>query len=159
LGEPLQPAWSLGDHIPEGPGLVASDPATSYFIPATTGRRVLTVDKGHVSSRGELALAEEGYRLLRRYYAGGQDWWQAAQEMWRRGVRYVVVQKQTTLEPENLTEFIWQNARLRTPAQERALSNYFYENSRVGTLVYDSPDYVVYRLEREKLFAPNEASP
>ena len=67
--------------------------------------------------------------------------------------------EETTLEPKSLDDFIWQNARLRTPAQERALSNYFYENNRVGTLVYDSPDYVVYRLEREKLFARNEASP
>jgi hypothetical protein len=159
LGQPLQPAWSLGDHVPDGPGLVATDPATSYFVPATTGHRVLTVDKGHVSSRSELAHSEEGYRLLRRYYAGGQDWWQAAQEMWRRGVRYVIVAKETTLEPKGLDDFIWQNARVRTPAQERALSNYFYENNRVGTLVYDSPDYVVYRLEREKLFARNEASP
>jgi hypothetical protein len=38
------------------------------------------------------------------------------------------------------------------------LSNYFYENNRVGTLVYDSPDYVVYRLEREKLF-PSGGAP
>jgi hypothetical protein len=152
FGQPLQPAWSLGERIPEGAGLVATDPATSYFIPATTGHRVLTIDKGHVSSSGELAHSEEGYQLLRRYYAGGQDWWQAAQAMWRRGVRYVIVQKQTTLEPESLTEFIWQNALLRTPAQRRALGNYFYENNRVGDLLYDSEDYVVYRLNRGKLF-------
>ncbi|MET0938401.1 MAG: hypothetical protein ABWY51_04155 [Gaiellaceae bacterium] len=158
FGQSLQPAWSLGEHIPDAPGVVATDPATAYLIPAMTGHQVLTVDKGHVSSRAELAHSEEGYRLLRRYYAGGQGWWQAAQEMWRRGVRYVVVAKETTLEPKGLDDFIWQNARLRTPAQERALSNYFYENNRVGTLVYDSPDYVVYRLEREKLF-PSGGAP
>jgi hypothetical protein len=72
--------------------------------------------------------------------------------MWRRGVRYVVVQKQTTLEPANLTEFIWQNALLRTTAQRSALGNYFYENNRVGDLLYDSEDFVVYRLDRVKLF-------
>jgi hypothetical protein len=32
------------------------------------------------------------------------------------------------------------------------LSNYFYENNRVGTLMYDSADLVVYRLDPEKLF-------
>lgn len=72
--------------------------------------------------------------------------------MWRRGVRYVVVEKQTTLEPPNLSAFIWQRAMLRTPAQRQALGNYFYENNRVGTLVYDSPDYAVYRLDERKLF-------
>jgi hypothetical protein len=152
FGQSLQPAWSLGEAVPPGPGLVATDPATAYFIPATTGHRVLTVHKGHVASARELEHARDGYRLLRRYYAGGRDWWQAGQEMWRRGVRYVVVQKQTTLEPRTLDEFIWQTAMLRTPAQRRALGNYFYENNRVGTLIYDSPDFVVYRLDHRKLF-------
>jgi hypothetical protein len=156
LGQSLQPVWSLGDHIPPGPGLVATDPATAYFIPATTGRQVLTVHKGHVSSRRELDHARDGYQLLRRYYAGGQDWWQAAQEMWRRGVRYVVIQKQTTLEPPTLDAFIWQTAVVRTPAQRRGLGNYFYENNRVGDLLYDSEDFVVYRLDRQKLFGTVE---
>ena len=157
FGQALQPAWSLGDAVPPGRGLVATDPATAYFVPATTGHRVLTVHKGHVASARELEQARDGYRLLRRYYAGGRDWWQAGQEMWRRGVRYVVVQKQTTLEPRTLDEFIWQTALLHTPGQRRALGNYFYENNRVGTLVYDSPDFVVYRLDRRKLFGDGGA--
>jgi hypothetical protein len=152
FGQSLQPVWELGQHIPRGPGLVATDPATAYFIPATTGRRVLTVDKGHVSSGDELAEAAEGYALLRRFYAGGDDWWAAAQEMWRRNVRYTVVAKQTTLDPKRLEDFIWQSARLRTAAERRALGNYFYENNRIGTLVFDSPDFAVYRLDRDKLF-------
>jgi hypothetical protein len=156
FGQPLQPAWSLGEHVPPGLGLVATDPATAYFVPAATGHRVLTVHKGHVSSRRELDQARGGYRLLRRYYAGGSDWWRAGQEMWRRGVRYVVVQKQTTLEPRTLDAFIWQSALLRTPAQRRALGNYFYENNRVGDLIYDSEDFVVYRLDHEKLFGNAE---
>jgi hypothetical protein len=158
FGTTLQPVWSLGEHIPPGDGLVATDPATAYFIPAVTGRRVLTVDKGHVSSRRELALADDGYRLLHRFYAGGPGWWTAAQDMWRQGVRYVVVEKHTTLEPESLSGFIWQTAALRTPEQRKALGNYFYENNRVGTLVYDSPDYAVYRLEAAKLFAASAPS-
>lgn len=152
FGTPLQPVWTLAEHIPPGDGLVATDPATAYFIPAVTGRRVLTVDKGHVSSRRELALADDGYRLLHRFYAGGTDWWTAAQDLWQRGVRYIVVEKHTTLEPESLSAFIWQSAALRTPAQRRALGVYFYENNRVGRLVYDSPDYAVYRLDAAKLF-------
>jgi len=152
FGQPLQSVWSLGEHIPPGPGLVATDPATAYFIPAVTGHRVLTVDKGHVSSSTELARSAAGYRLLRSYYAGGARWWQAGQEMWRQGVRYVVVQKQTTLEPKTLNDFIWQTALLRTPAQRAALGNYFYENNKTGTLVFDSRDYAVYRLDAAKLF-------
>lgn len=159
FGEALQPVWELGQHIPPGPGLVATDPATAYFIPATTGRRVLTVDKGHVSSRAELAQAREGYALLRRFYAGGDDWWSAAQEMWRRGVRYVVVSKQTTLDPQQLEDFIWQTARLRTPAHRKALGTYFYENNRIGTLVFDSPDFAIYRINRGKLFGPDGGRP
>jgi len=159
FGQSLQPVWEVGRHIPPGPGLVATDPATAYFIPATTGRRVLTVDKGHVSSRQELATAAEGYALLRRFYEGGDDWWAAAQEMWRRNVRYTVVAKQTTLEPKRLEDFIWQTARLQTAAQRRALGNYFYENNRIGTLVYDSPDFAVYRLDRDKLFPKGRGTP
>ena len=152
FGETLQPVWSLGEHIPPGPGLVATDPATAYFVPATTGRKVLTVDKGHVSSRQELDDAREGYRLLHKYYAGGEDWWSAAQQMWRRGVRYVVVAKQTTLEPKTLDDFIWQTARLQTQKQRDELGDYFYENNRIGTLVFDSADYAIYRIDRTKLF-------
>ena len=152
FGQPLQPAWSLGDAVPRGDGLVATDPATAYFIPSTTGRKVLTVDKGHVSSRAELAASSEGYDLLRRYYTGGTGWWEAAQDMWRRGVRYVVVAKGTTLEPATLEDFIWQAARLETDAQRKALGNYYYENNRIGTLVHDSDDFAVYQLDERKLF-------
>jgi hypothetical protein len=148
---PLQPAWALGNHIPPGPGIVATDPKTAYFIPAATGHRVLTLDKGHASSRDELARAEGGYQLLRRFYAGRPDWWKAAQEMWRRGVRYVVVEKQTTLEPRTLSEFTWETSMLRTSADRRALSRYFYANNRIGDVIFDSPDYAVYRLDPRKL--------
>ncbi len=33
FGTSLQPAWKLGEHVPPGPGLVATDPRTAYFIP------------------------------------------------------------------------------------------------------------------------------
>ena len=157
FGSELQSVWKLGEHVPPGPGLVATDPKTSYFIPAATGHRVLTLDKAHASSRLELAFAADGYRLLRRYYAGGRTWWQAAQEMWRRGVRYVIVEKHTTLQPAQLQDFTWQSSILRTDAQRRGLSRYFYENNRVGDLVYDSPDYTVYKLDPRKLLVRGAA--
>jgi hypothetical protein len=154
----LQPVWALAEHVPPGPGLIASDPKTSYFIPAATGHRVLTVDKAHVSSEHELALSEDGYQLLRRFYAGGSDWWQAAQDMYERGVRYLVVEKQTTLQPATLADFTWQSSLLQTKEQRRGLSRYFYEANRIGTLLHDSPDFAVYRLEPGKLGVPQETN-
>jgi hypothetical protein len=143
--------WALGEQIPPGPGLVATDPKTAYFIPAATGHRVLTVDKAHVSSQHELALSEEGYQLLRRFYVGGSDWWQAAQEMYERGVRYLVVEKRTTLQPATLADFTWQSSLLQTEEQRRGLSRYYYGANRIGTLLHDSADFAVYRLEAGKL--------
>ena len=63
----------------------------------------------------------------------------------------MVVEKHTTLQPKTLAGFTWQTSMLRTAAQRRALSHYFYENNRVGELVFDSPDYAVYRLDPRKL--------
>ena len=137
---------------------MASDPNTSYFLPAVSGHHVLTFGKGHASSPRDLAVSEEGYELLHRYWAGGRDWWQAAQEMWRRGVRYVVVEKYTNLQPPTLAEFTWKSALIRTPAERAALGRYFYENRRVGATLYDSSEYVVFGLVHSKLFgdAPPE---
>jgi hypothetical protein len=154
FGSPLQESWSLGHVVPAAPGLVATDPQTSYFVPATTGHRTLTISQGHVSSRHERELAEDGYQLLRRFYAHGPDWWQAGQEMWLRGVRYLVIEKQTTLDPPTLADFTWQNALLTTPGQQERLGRYFYASNRIGVLLHDSPEYVVYRLDEHKLFGP-----
>jgi hypothetical protein len=151
FGSDLQAVWSLEKHLPPGPGLVATDPKTAYFIPGATGHRVLTLDKAHASSARELAYAEDGYRLLRRYYQGSHGWWAAGQEMWRRGVRYVLVQKQTTLEPKSLADFTWQSSLLSTKVERKALSRYYYANNRVGALLYDSPEYALYRLDPRKL--------
>jgi hypothetical protein len=138
--------------IPPGSGLVASDPFTAYYIPAATGHRVLSLTKAHVGSDDELAASERGYRLIHDYYAG-DDWWAAAQAMWNRGVRYVVVEKHTTLAPRTLAEFSTGPTPLvRTVEQRRQLGTYFYRNNRVGRLIDDSPTYAVYRFERQKLW-------
>ena len=152
FGASLQNAWSLGEHIPPAPGIVATDPQTAYFIPAASGKKVLTVSQGHVGSAYERDLSDRGYRLLREFYAGGPGWWQAGRTMYQQGVRYLVIEKNTTLEPRTLADFTWQNAMLRPGYQRKRIGNYFYEANRVGTLVYDSYDYVVYTLDARKLF-------
>jgi hypothetical protein len=158
FGSQLQDVWKLGEVLPPGPGLVASDPQTSYYIPAATGHKTLTVSQGHVSSRYERQVAERGYQLLRRFYAGGDDWWQAGQEMWRAGVRYVVIEKNTTLDPRTLADFTWMNARLDSPGERERLGRWFYANNKAGVLLYDSPQFVVYRLDEAKLFGPEDAA-
>jgi hypothetical protein len=154
FGSPLQQVWVLGQRIPRDPGLVASDPNTSYYIPAISGHRVLTFGKGHASSPRDLAASEESYELLHRFWAGRPGWWRAAQEMWRRGVRYIVVDKYVNLQAPTLGDFTWRSALIETRADRRALGTYFYENQRLGKVVYDDPssEFVVFRLVRSKLF-------
>jgi lipopolysaccharide exporter len=151
LGSPLQPAYDLGRVVPSAPGLVASDPFTSYFVPATTGHRVLVVTKAHVGSQAELRASEAGYRLLHRFFAG-DDWWAAARTMYREGVRYVVIEKSTSLRAPTLETFSTGPTPLvRTPDDRRALGSYFYRNNRVGRLVHDGTPYAVYALDPAKL--------
>ncbi len=152
FGSPLQPAYALGKVIPPGSGLVATDPFTAYYIPGATGHRVLSVTKAHVGSAEELAASERGYRLIHTYYAS-DGWWQAAQTMWKQGVRYVVVEKQTSLAAQTLADFSTGPTPLvRSVEQRRQLGTYFYRNNRVGKLIDDSPTYAVYKLERQKLW-------
>ena len=150
----IQEAYRLGEVIPPGrTGLVATDPRTAYFIPGATGRQVLTVTKAHVGFSRELAAAERGYALLHEFWAGGPTWWQAAQRMWVKGVRWVVVEKSTLLAAPTLEEFSTGPSPLVHPGPEREqLGNYFYENNRLGMLVYDSDSYTVYKLDPAKLF-------
>jgi hypothetical protein len=73
--------------------------------------------------------------------------------MWERGVRYVVVDKDTSLAAPTLKEFsTGPTPVIRTQADRQQLGTYYYRNGRVGKLVYDSEEYVVYRLERGKLW-------
>jgi O-antigen/teichoic acid export membrane protein len=152
FGSPLQDSYRLGSIVPAPPGVVAADPFTSYFIPGATGHEVLVVTKAHVGSSSELAAANDGYALLHRFYMGS-DWWTAAQEMYRRGVRYVVIEKSTSLRAPDLVTFSTGPTPLvRTDADRRALGTYYYRNNRVGKLVYDARPYTVYQLSPRKLF-------
>ena len=108
--------------------------------------------KAHVASQDELGAAERGYTLLRRF-AGGREWWTAAQEMYRQGVRYVLIEKSTSLRARDLVTFSTGPTPLvRTAADRRSLGTYYYRNNRVGTLVYDERPYTLYALSPRKLF-------
>jgi hypothetical protein len=148
---PVQPTYELARMIPEGPGLVAADPFLSYFVPGATGHRVLVVTKAHVSSRAELARSTEGYRLLHQFFMGA-DWWNAARTMYGQGVRYVLVDKQTSLRPATLSDFSTGPTPLvRTAADRALLGTFFYRNNRVGHVLVDSYPYVLYELDPWKL--------
>jgi hypothetical protein len=152
FGSALQDSYRLGSVIPAGTGVVAADPFTSYFIPGATGHSVLVVTKAHVASKDELGAAERGYTLLRRF-AAGREWWTAAQQMYREGVRYVLIEKSTSLRARDLVTFSTGATPLvRTESDRRLLGTYYYRNNRVGTLVYDERPYTLYRLSSRKLF-------
>jgi len=152
FGTPVQPTYELARMIPQRPGLVAADPFLSYFIPGATGHRVLVVTKAHVNSRAELARSTDGYRLLHDFFMGDY-WWYAAQNMYRQGVRYVLIDKQTSLRPATLSAFSTGPTPLvRTDVDRTLLGTYFYRNNRVGRLLVDSYPYVLYELDPGKLF-------
>jgi hypothetical protein len=152
FGTSLQSTYDFAQIVPSAPGIVATDPFTAYYIPGSTGHRVLAVTKAHVNSSRELADSERGYTVLHQFYDGPR-WWSAAQRMYLDGVRYVVIDKQTSLAPRTLAEFsTGPTPLIRTTADRRLLGQYFYRCNRVGTRLYDSLDYVVYRLDASRLW-------
>jgi hypothetical protein len=153
----IQDAYAFGKVIADRNGVVATDPRTAYYIPGATGNHVLTVTKAHVGSSQELRESEQGYATLYEFWSGGQSWWQAAQRMWFQGVRWIVVEKSTLLSAPTLEEFSTGRSPLVHPGQEREqLGNYFYECNRIATVIHDSAQYVVYRLDPSKLFARDQ---
>ncbi len=162
FGNPLQPAYSIGRFIPpDPPGLVATDPFTSYYIPAVSGRRVLTVTKAHVGSQAELDAATRGYSLLHRFYiASDSDWWPSAQALWNAGVRFVLVEKRTSLAPATLEQFSTGPTPLvRTAADEHLLGRMHWRLRRIGRLVHDDPEYALYELDGSTLFPSPPSRP
>src|SRR5262249_29459136 len=145
---PLPSAYSLGHVIPPNTGVVATDPYTAYYIPGATGDHVLTITKWHVGSPAELVASQSGYRLLRRLYLG-KRYEAAAAQLWRRGVRWVVVNHKLSLRPRTLEAFSTSPPPLlRTPADRRLLAGYFWRLNRVARLRSDSRDFAVYKLNR-----------
>jgi hypothetical protein len=149
FGAKLQSAWSIGRVIPPHSGLVASDPGSSYFVPIASQNHVLTLGLGHADSGAEQALAMSGYQLLHQVYTGdNRDAALALQAMWAKGVRWVLVEKFTTLIPPDLASFYaapytslvdWQDSYLAARYNTRLAS--------VGRLVADDGEYSIYRLD------------
>lgn len=161
FGAPLQSAYSFGHLIPRAPaGLVASDPFTSFYVPGTTGRRVLTVTKGHVESQAELDDSNRGYALLHAFYeAPNTDWWPSAEALWNTDVRFVLLEKETSLAPANLQLFsTGPTPLIRTPTERRMMGRMYWRLGRIGVLIHSGPEYVLYRLSHTKLF-PAAPSP
>jgi hypothetical protein len=141
-------AFALGKVIPPGSGGVVSDPATSYYIPAATGRPVLTLTMGHVGSPAEASAAQAGYRQLRGlYYFRGTAWWTVMQRLWAEGYRYVVVAHALSIRPLSLRQFSDAPPALSSGRDRRRLGHYFFALNRVATLVADSKSFAVYRLD------------
>jgi hypothetical protein len=154
FSSPLQPDYSFASIIPsQPPGLVASDPFTSYYIPAATGRHVLTTTKAHAESQSELDASSEGYDLLHAFYVAPDDnWWGTAKSLWNAGVRFVLLEKRTSLAPPNLTVFSTGPTPLvRTKADSAMLGRMFWRLGRIGSVVHDEREFVVYELDATKL--------
>jgi hypothetical protein len=155
FGTRLPSAWRLGQVIPRHSGVVASDSATSYYVPITSDNRVLTVGLGHADSGAESDMAKAGYLQLREVYAGGsRAAAQALQTMWREGVRWVVVEKFTTFAPPILKQFYSTPYSGLIGLRDIELAARY--NSRliaVGDVVADDGEFTVYELDPTRIAA------
>ncbi len=161
FGAQLGTLWSFHEIIPPGPGLIATDPSTGYFMPVTTGHRVLTFSKGHADSGTEQSQAEAGYDLLRRVYGGtGPQAAAALRRMWSMGVRWVVVEKFTNFDPPNQQQlFAAPYTSLITARDVNQMATYNSRLAAVGVQTYDDQEFTVYRLVKAKLLAATSAPP
>ena len=87
-------------------------------------------------------------------------WWQAARQMYRQGVRYVLIEKSTSLRAPDLERFSTGPTPLvRTPRDRSLLGIYYYRNNRVGRIVYDHAPYTLYRLDPRRLSSSQTETP
>ena len=153
FGSQLSTLWQFNRVIPPNSGIVASDPSTSYFIPITTRDRVLTFGMGHADSGTEPELAKSGYVLLRTAWADtGPQAVRALVRMWNKGVRWVVVEKFTTLQPPTQLKLFWgpYNA-LISGTDINPLALYNARLAIVGRQTFDNGEFTVYRLNARRL--------
>jgi hypothetical protein len=152
FGSPLQSAWSLGRVIGAHTGRVASDPSTSYYVPAAADDPVVTLS-GHADSGAEAERAEIGYGLMHELYAGNA--WQSADallHLWSNGVRWVVVEKYTSLRPANRHLFFFgPYSGLITRDDMAPMARYYSRLAEAGTPVYDDEEYTVFKLDGRRL--------
>ncbi|HEX4108400.1 MAG TPA: hypothetical protein VHX88_09720 [Solirubrobacteraceae bacterium] len=147
---PLQPAWGLSKVLPPGSnGLVASDPSTSYFIPAATDRKVLTVTTGHVDTQQQVNLASAHYLLVHRLYSdSGPEISATVREMWNLGVRYFVLDKYTTLRPPTMQAFRNLQIAVVRPGEVATMQRMTYRLGQMGHLIHNGYEFAVYALSR-----------
>jgi hypothetical protein len=149
----LQAGWSLGELLPNAsPTLIASDPASSYFF-IPLGDRTLTLTTWHVGGPSELPPIRRGYLLIHRLYVGDR-WRAAARQMWKLGVRYVVVNRGFRIQAPTVDAF----SSFSTPylvrnwAQLAEVEGYVRRLSLIAQPVGRRVEYYVYRLDRRRLF-------
>jgi hypothetical protein len=149
----LQAGWSLGELLPKAsPALIASDPASSYFV-IPIGDRTLTLTTWHVGGPSELPPIRRGYLLMHRLYVGDR-WRAAARQMWKLGVRYVVVNRGFRMQAPTVDAF----SSFKTPYLVRSwdqlaeVDAYMRRLSLIAQPVGRRVEYYVYRLDRRRLF-------
>ena len=149
FGADLPPVWNLASAVPADAGIVASDPQTSYYFPLVTRNRVLTVSPGHADSENEPDVAKAGYLLLHGLYAGsGPVAARSLRTMWRKGVRYVVVEKFTTFRPPKLADFYTGPYIGLVEGRDVATAErYNARLSLAGRVVMDNEQFTVYKLD------------
>jgi hypothetical protein len=161
FGADLPPVWNLASAVPPDAGIVASDPQTSYYFPLVTRNRILTVSPGHADSEHEPDVAKAGYRLMHELYEGSAPVAATAlRTLWRKGVRYVVVEKFTTFRPPTLKQFYTGPytgliERRDIPAAQR----YNTRLSQAGRVVTDSGQLTVFKLDRRRYLAATAHRP
>ena len=152
FGAELPPVWNLASAVPPSSGVVASDPQTSYYFPLVTRNWILTVSPGHADSESEPDVAKAGYRIMHKLYSGsGPTAAAALRELWRKGVRYVVVEKFTTFRPPTLKRFYTgPYTGLIKGRDVPAAGRYNARLSLAGRVVSDSGQLTVYKLDRNR---------
>jgi hypothetical protein len=160
FGSQMPSAWNFGAIIKRGSGIVATDPSTSYYIPATTGNRVLTLS-GHADSGAEPYVADAGYLQMHRLYTGdASQFARTITGMYAHGVRWVVVEKFTSLRrPTRELMFATPTSGLIGRADIRLMSTYMSRLELVGTQTYSDNEYTIFRLDGQKLHRAAAAGP
>jgi hypothetical protein len=150
----LQAGWQLEQLLPKAsPTLIASDPASSYFF-IPLGDRTLTLTTWHVGGPSELPPIRHGYVLVHRLYIG-DHWRAAARQMWKLGVRYVVVNRGFRIQAPTVDAFSSFNTPylVRNWSQLAEVDAYMHRLSLIARPIGRRVEYYVYRLDRRRLFA------
>jgi hypothetical protein len=108
---------------------------------------------GHADSGAEGERAEIGYGLMHELYAA--DAWHSADallHLWLSRVRWVVVEKSTSLRPPTRHRFFFgPYSGLITRADVTLMARYYSRLAEAGTAVYDDEEYTVFKLDGRRL--------